>query len=846
MTASMTDEENQTLVRILHLEDSAIDADLICEYIHRSGAQCDVDRVWSREDFTQRLIDHTYDLILADHLLPAFDGESALRIACELAPETPFIFVSGTLGEDVAVAAMKRGATDYVVKQRLDRLPGVIERALAERAEKVRAEALLKVSEARYRALFDAIPQGFCVLEMVYDGVGQPIDYVFVEVNAAFERQTGLQDASGRPVSSIVPNNERSWLIIYDEILRTGFPQRFEGAVADLDRYYSVYAFRIEADGGPKVAVLFEDIKARVDQENRLRESEALYRFLDEIGSATRGLSEADAVLAVTTRLVGEHFALSNCAYADMDVDEDGFNIRGDWIAPGSPSIVGRYTIADFGSKAVQELHAGRVLVVNDTQNDLPPEEARSFLAIGSAAIICAPVIKDGKLVALMAMHDKVARQWSGHEIVALREVTERSWIHIQRVRAEADLRDANANLEQRIAEGTRALLVAEEALRQSQKMEAIGQLTGGLAHDFNNMLAAVGGGLELVDRRVKQGRYGEVDQYMTLAKQGVGRASALTQRLLAFARRQTLAPVTVNVDDLIAGMQDMIDRALGPSIELTMHRTEDLGATMVDAPQLENALLNLCINARDAMPEGGKLIIETANLSLDAAMAAQRDIKPGRYISLSVTDTGMGMPEDVVGRVFEPFYTTKPLGQGTGLGLSMVYGFIRQSGGQIRIHSQVGHGTTVTLYLPRAEAKATASEPDVSRAISEDGAGEVILLVEDEEPIRNMVCDVLEEAGYRVINAKDGRSGVEQLQSLPSVDLLITDVGLPGGLNGRQVADIGRGRWPGLKTLFITGYAANASVGAGHLEAGMAVLTKPFNLDDMVHRVREILDENG
>ncbi len=843
MNSPMTDENSKAIIRILHLEDSAIDAELIGEYLQRTGADCQVERVWDRDGFTQGLTKGSYDLILADHLLPAFDGQAALALARELAPETPFIFVSGTLGEEVAVAAMKRGATDYVVKQRLDRLPGVVERAVAERAERQRNKALLAASEARYRALFDAIPQGFCVIEMVYDDDGQPVDYIIVETNAAFEAQTGIENGIGRSIRSINPSQEESWIQIYGEIARTGISRSFEGVVEGRGRNYSVHAFREPGDR-PKVAVLFEDIRVRAEQQRRLRESEALYRLLDDIDSSTRGLSAADAVLLATTKMVGEHFHLSNCAYADMEEDQDAFTIRGDWAAPGSRSIVGHYSLAAFGERAVNDLRAGRPLIIKDNLAELPPGEAKTFQDIGITATVCAPVVKDGRLLALMAIHDNRPRAWTEREIIAISEVAERSWSHIQRVRAEAELRDANANLEQRIEERTKALVATEEALRQSQKMEAIGQLTGGLAHDFNNMLAAVLGGLNLVDRRVKQKRYDEIDQYLALAQQGVGRAASLTQRLLAFARRQTLAPVNTNVDDLVAGMQDMIDRALGPTIELTMCRTEGLGATMVDAPQLENALLNLCINARDAMPEGGKLIIETANVSVDVIDAARRDLKPGRYILLSVTDTGIGMPPDVVERVFEPFYTTKPLGQGTGLGLSMVYGFIRQSGGQIRIHSEVGKGTRIELYLPRTEGATKAAQIDAARPEAGDGAGEIILLIEDEQPIREMVSDVLEEAGYRVICAEDGRSGVERLQHLPGIDLLITDVGLPGGLNGRQVADIGRSRWPGLKTLFITGYAANVSVGAGHLEAGMAVLTKPFNMDDIIHRVREILDE--
>jgi len=835
------------VVRVLHLEDSAIDAELICEFLNHTGAECDVHRVWTRDEFVGRLSAAEYDLILADHQLPAFDGEAALEIARELAPQIPFVFVSGTLGEHVAVESMKRGATDYVIKQRLDRLPDVVTRALGEakeRAERRRAEAGLRASEDRYRSLFNAIPQGFCVIQMVFDDAGEPVDYIFMEMNAAFESQTGLRDALGRSVRSLNPDHEKIWFEVYGEIATTGVSRRFEEPSATLGRHFSVYAFRIGDPAQRQVAVLFEDIGERAAQERRLRNSEGLYRFLHQLGKETGRLSDADAILATTARMIGEHLAISNCAYADMDEDQDGFTIRGDWAAPGSRSIVGRYSLAAFGRLAVQELRGGRALVVNDNVAELAPEEARTFQAIGIAATVCVPLLKEGRLVALMAIHDKVAHHWTQQELVAVHEVAERSWAHIQRVRTEAELRDINATLEQRIGERTAQLMAAEEALRQAQKMEAIGQLTGGLAHDFNNLLTAVTGGLELLQTRLAQGRYDQLDRYVDMAQSGARRAAALTQRLLAFSRRQTLAPTVTDIDQLAAGMREIIDRTLGPSIEFNICGTQGLWPTMVDGPQVENSLLNLCINARDAMPDGGSLTIETANVSLDPRAAASQGLQPGDYVSLCVTDTGTGIPQDVVGKVFEPFFTTKPLGQGTGLGLSMIYGFTQQSGGQVRIYSEVGRGTTVCMYLPRYTGTLQPEErPAAPAGAPRSAAGETVLVVEDEPAIRKLLAEVLEEAGYRVLVAADGPKALATLQAPGTIDLLITDVGLPGGLNGRQVADAARSLRPGLKTLFITGYAANAAVGAGHLEAGMEVLTKPFNVADLEGRVRAMLD---
>lgn len=384
-----------------------------------------------------------------------------------------------------------------------------------------------------------------------------------------------------------------------------------------------------------------------------------------------------------------------------------------------------------------------------------------------------------------------------------------------------------------------------EEALRQSQKMEAVGQLTGGIAHDFNNLLTAVTGGLEMLGLRLQSGEYDKLDRYITMAQTGANRAAALTQRLLAFSRRQTLAPTPTNADRLIAGMEDIIDRTLGPEIEVNVEAAAGLWPVLVDAPQLENALLNLCINARDAMPDGGRLTIETSNKHLDARAAIGQDLPEGEYVSLCVTDTGTGMSPEIIERVFDPFFTTKPIGQGTGLGLSMIYGFVRQSGGQVRVYSEVGHGTTMCLYLPRySGAVATASSAEGERDLLRATAGETILIVEDEIAIRQLVSEILMEAGYRIIEASTGPAGVKVMQSDERIDLLITDVGLPGGLNGRQVADAGRAVRPMLKVLFVTGYAANAAVGAGHLDKGMEILTKPFNIGELERRVRTLMRE--
>jgi CheY-like chemotaxis protein len=384
--------------------------------------------------------------------------------------------------------------------------------------------------------------------------------------------------------------------------------------------------------------------------------------------------------------------------------------------------------------------------------------------------------------------------------------------------------------------------MAAEATLRQSQKMEAVGQLTGGLAHDFNNLLTGISGSLELLELRLGQGRVNEVDRYLHIAQGAAKRAAALTHRLLAFSRRQTLDPKPTDVNRLVYDMDELIGRTVSPAVTVKVVGAADLWVVLADPNQLENALLNLCINARDAMPDGGSLTIETENRLLADAEAKALELQPGAYVSLSVSDTGSGMTADVIACAFDPFFTTKPIGEGTGLGLSMVYGFVRQSGGQARISSEPGKGTTVCLYLPRYFGENSAVEAPAGGEAAQRGAGETVLVVDDEPSVRTLVNEVLEELGYNALEAKDGASGLKILQSGRRVDLLITDVGLPGGMNGRQLADAALVTLPDLKILFITGYAENAVIGEGHLKPGMHIVTKPFSLETLGRRIKDIV----
>jgi len=412
------------------------------------------------------------------------------------------------------------------------------------------------------------------------------------------------------------------------------------------------------------------------------------------------------------------------------------------------------------------------------------------------------------------------------------------------RQRLEQDLQSLNADLEQRVRDRTQELIEAQEALRQAQKMEAVGQLTGGIAHDFNNLLQGITGSLEIVQRRVAQGRIDELDRFITGATTAANRAASLTHRLLAFSRRQPLDPRPVQANALIASLEDLLRRTTGEQIAFETVLAEGLWTTLCDPNQLENSLLNLVINARDAMPDGGVLTIETRNALLDDHFAAsQRDVRPGHYVCICVSDTGTGMSADTIAKAFEPFFTTKPIGQGTGLGLSMIYGFARQSEGYARIYSEVGHGTTIKLYLPRHYGEAEQGEalPGLTQDHATN-AGEIVLVVEDDAVVRALIVEVLGELGYQAVEAHDGPAGLDCLRTMERIDLLVTDIGLPG-LNGRQVADAGRMMRPGLRVLFMTGYAENAALASGFLEPGMSMITKPFAMEALATQIRTIIE---
>ncbi|QNM84088.1 PAS domain-containing protein [Sphingomonas sabuli] len=715
-----------------------------------------------------------------------------------------------------------------------------------------------------------------------------------------------------------------------------------------------------DGSGAPAGVLSFVfDVTEQVMAEARLSESEALFRFLYDVGQAVATVGDADEILAITTRMVGEHLGISSCAYADMDDDEDGFTIRGDWAAPGSQSIVGHYSLAAFGQKALVELHAGRPLIVNDNAIELAPHEAKTFQDIGIAATICMPLVVEGRLKALMAIHDRRPRTWSDHDLAVIREITNRSWAHVERVRSEARTRESmaalaelNHTLEERVARALaerktfgdivdgsgaavtalgpdwrilainrvnidaferiygrrpavgdhflslfddrpedraqqeaiwsralagetfhvveqfgdsardrryyevrfdplldkdgerigaastsydvtdriaaeRRLEAAEEQLRASQKMEAMGQLTGGVAHDFNNLLAPILGGLDMLRREeVGTARH---QKLIAGAIQSAERARVLVQRLLAFARRQPLQAQGVDLSALVTNMRELLTTTLGPQIALDTKVEQGLPSAHADPNQLEMALLNLAVNSRDAMPEGGTLTLTAAVDELGADNAAALDA--ATYVRLTVSDTGQGMPADIVAKAVEPFFSTKGIGKGTGLGLSMVHGLARQLGGGLAIDSAPGAGTSVHLWLPLSEEQ-PRSAMGAAPAIAEGVHSGLVLLVDDEELVRLSTADMLGELGYEVVEAGSAEQALEEVQRGLTPDLLVSDHLMPG-MSGVHLARALRADRADLKVLIVSGYAETEG-----LAPEFARLEKPFRKDELSARL--------
>lgn len=566
--------------------------------------------------------------------------------------------------------------------------------------------------------------------------------------------------------------------------------------------------------------------------------------FLDSLSREVANATDPERIMAITTAMLVEHLQLSSCAYAVMDADQDGFNICGDAVAPGSPRLIGQYRLADFGRLAVSRLRAGEALVINDNLSELPREEAATFQAIGITATICMPLIKDGRLTALMAIHDKAPRVWTGYELRMIREVTERCWSHIQRVQAHAEVREAmaalevlNATLEQRVEERTTQLLHTEAVLRQAQKLEAIGQLTGGVAHDFNNLLTIIRSSLHFLQRPgLDEGRR---ERYLKTMADSVDRGAKLTGQLLAFARKQALSPQVFEAGPRLQAMADMLDTATGARIQVELQLPTQPCHIRADLGQLETSVINLMLNGRDAMAGEGTLRLR---LQAGQRMPGLRGqpAPGGVFAAISVTDTGVGIAAGLLERIFDPFFTTKAPGEGTGLGLSQVFGFAKQSGGDIEVASVEGQGTTFTLYLPQeappAAAEATAALPAAPHAA---GARRRILVVEDNPDLGTFTTHILQDHGYQVSWAHSAEDALAQLAGpAGEFDAVFSDVVMPG-MGGLALARELRRQRPQLPVILTSGYSEAIAEG-GH--DGFAFLAKPYSAEQVCQMLAKVL----
>jgi PAS domain S-box-containing protein len=640
--------------------------------------------------------------------------------------------------------------------------------------------------------------QGFCVIErmpVANDGLH---DFRHVTANPAFAQVTGVADVLGQTVRAVFPDESQAQIDIYCAVLETGRSRRFEPRFSTGGSALEAYAFRVEDGTHSRVGVIVSDVSVRKRAETARGRNQA--RLVELNASLEHQIAERALERGLFWQSTTELLCVLN---TDGLIEKS--NPAWQTVLGWTPQEIRAMSIFDLIHPDDLEMAHGRF------HRLVRGEPARSAINRYRGQdgtyrwMSWSSVVENGKFYC------------SAHDITKEKEAQV-------------------------------ALTLSQEALRQSQKMEAASHLAGGIAHDFNNLLGSIGASLQVLEMRLNKGQIDGADRYITMGQDSVRRAALLTQRLLAFSRHQTRDPKLVELNRLIGSMGNLIRRTVGPGVELEMTLAAGLWPTRIDSSRLQSALLTLCINARDAMrPEGGRMIIETANAWLGDRAAKEHGLAQGQYITLSVTDTGMGMPAEMANRVFDPFYTTRPLGQGTGPGLSMVYGFVLQSGGQVRISSKLGHGTTLCIYLPKYVADVEQEQPDGLPEPHEAGEGKTVLIVEDETTIRLLIAEVLEEAGYRVLGAGDGPTGLRVLQADGRVDLLVTDVGLPGGMSGRQVADAGRLKRPGLKVLFITGYAEHAVIGNGkpdgQLERGMEVLTKPFEITLLAKKVREMIE---
>lgn len=811
------------------------------------------------------------DLVLTDVMMPRLDGFgllSAIRRDAHLR-DLPVIMLSARAGEEAKVEGLDAGADDYLVKPFSAReLTARVAGAIATARLRREMTQAISESEARFRNMADHAP----VMLWVTDADG-----ACTYLNKGWYDFTGQteHEALGAGWLDAVHPEDRDWAgetFLAANARREPFRLEYRLRRHDGAERWAIDAAspRFAADGAflgyigsvlditeRKEAELLAKARevALEDQTRALQvlnqaavavaadlELERLVQTVTDAGVALSG-AQFGAFFYNLVDAAGESYVL----YTLSGVERSAFEA---FPMPRNTAVFGP-TFAGEGIVRSDDITKDPRYGRSAPHHGMPkghlpvrsylavPVRSRSGAVLGGLFFGHAEPGRFGDLAEerLIGLASQAAVAMDN---VSLFKAAEQELA--QRRRAEAELQALNATLEERVAAEIGQRLKAEEALRQAQKMEAVGQLTGGVAHDFNNLLTVIIGGLDTI-KRSRPGDEARIARAADMALQGAQRAAGLTERLLAFSRRQPLAPQTLDANLLVRDMTELLHRTLGEQIELEGVLTPRLWPIEADPNQLESAILNLAVNARDAMPEGGKLTIETANALLDEAYAeVDAEVVPGQYVSIAVSDTGAGMSKETLARVFEPFFTTKDVGKGTGLGLSMVYGFAKQSGGHVTVYSEEGQGTTVKLYFPRHRGEQVASAAPALASAPGSSEGETVLVVEDNDDVRAYSVMILSELGYQVIEAAEADAAIAVLESDARLDLLFTDVVLPGK-SGRTIADAAAKARPGLKVLFTTGYSRNAIVHHGRLDPGVQLITKPFTFEQLAVRVRDVLD---
>ena len=757
-------------LRILILEDVPMDAELVEYELSRTHIPFDARCVDTRDGFERELDDFRPDLILSDYTLPHFDGMSALSLARERAPTTPFLIVTGSVNEETAVGCMKAGATDYLLKSNLARIGPAIEAALARvesRAEKARAEAALRRSEANLRAIFNTSLQAFVLVAR--DGTIQALNPTARDWAVLI---LGRQASEGDQIHVFIPEAAASF-----QAGLAGEARSLERCLRGTDgveRWYETTHAPVVDEQGAVIGVCLNarDVSVRKQAEQALRESEARYRDLFDNASD----------LVCTTTLDGTFLYVNRAWHEAMAFSDEQLAGRRfpDLVHPDS-----RERYLDVVARAEAGEPIGQVDLILVTAGGMP-------LTL-EGNISCTAT--DGAPARLRGIY---------------RDVTERKRV--------------------------------EDQLRRAERMQAAGRLAGGVAHEVNNMMTGVIGFSEFLLRSLDpvDPRRSDVAE---IIKAGT-RAADVTRQLLAFTRQQFLRPEVLPVNGVVQDLEKMLRRVLGEDHVMELALAADAGEIRADRGQLAQVLVNLMLNARDAMAARGRVTITTRATVLDDRYGAQHDgvgIPRGEYVQLAVSDTGVGMDRETQARIFEPFFTTKPIGQGTGLGLSTVYGIVKQSDGFVWVYSEPGLGTAFKIYLPRVGA-GTAMPPRGEAGSAARGGSETILIVEDEELVRALASRSLREHGYIVIEARHGVDALRQLEFRSDVDLVISDVVMPE-MGGRELGRRLGSLRPSLPVLYISGYTGEDVTQRGLLEPGAPFQQKPFAPEELARKVREMLD---